>query len=264
VTRHARFQILALLCCGGLAQEHAPGPSLTVAAAANLTDVFADVAAKFQAQTGIVVVYSFGATANLAMQAEHGAPFDVFAAADVAHIDALDKEGLLTPDSKAVYARGKLVLWVPPGSRARVGRVEDLKNGDVKIVAIANPKLAPYGEAAVESLRRLSLWSAVEPKVVYAENIIAAKQFAATGNADVAFTAYSLVFQAGGNAIPIPGDLHAPINQAVGILRSSAQQGHASRFVQFLLGPEGREILGRYGYEVVPRPGNRPARISRR
>jgi molybdate transport system substrate-binding protein len=128
--------------------------------------------------------------------------------------------------------------------------VEDLKNDDVKIVAIANPKLAPYGAAAVESLRRLGLWKAVEPKIVYAETISAAKQFAATGNADVAFTAYSLVFQSSGNVILIPGSVHAPIDQAVGILRSSDQQAQARQFEQFLLGSAGREILERYGYEL--------------
>jgi molybdate transport system substrate-binding protein len=242
-----RGWVLALFCCGLFAQEHKP---LTVAAAANLTDVFAEVATKFQAQTGIAVVYSFGATANLAMQAEHGAPFDVFAAADVAHVDQLDKEGLLVAGSKAIYARGRLVLWVPPGSRAHVSGVEDLKNGDVKVVAIANPKLAPYGAAGVESLHNLGLWSAIEPKVVYAESISAAKQFAATGNADAAFTAYSLVLRSGGKAIEIRGDLHAPIDQALAILRSSDEQGPARQFVQFLLGPPGREILERFGYEL--------------
>jgi molybdate transport system substrate-binding protein len=248
--RHAKGWVVALFCCAAFAQQHKPARPLTVAAAANLTDVFAEVAVKFQAQTGIAVVYSFGATANLAMQVEHAAPFDVFAAADVAHIDALEKEGLLAPGSKAVYARGRLVLWTPPDSRARVSRVEDLEDNDVKIVAIANPKLAPYGAAAVESLRRLGLWSAVEPKVVYAETISAARQFAATGNADAAFTAYSLVFRSGGNTIEIPGNLHAPIDQATAVLRSSDQQGQARRFVEFLLGPPGREILEKYGYEV--------------
>jgi molybdate transport system substrate-binding protein len=249
IFRLTRSCFLALLCCGLFAQEHKPARTLTVAAAANLTDVFAEVATKFQAENGIAVIYSFGATANLTMQAEHGAPFDVFAAADVVHIDQLDKEGLLTPGSKAVYARGRLVLWVPPGSQARVTRIEDLRNPDVRIVAVANPKLAPYGLATVETLQKTGLWTIVEPKVVYAESIIAAKQFAATGNADVAFTAGSLVLRSGGTVIPIPGDLHAPIDQAVGILRSSGEQAEARQFVQFLLGPQGREILSRYGYE---------------
>jgi len=242
-----KFCVGVLIFACAMAQEH---KSLTVAAAANLNDVFGEVATKFQGQTGISVVYSFGATANLTMQAEHGAPFDVFAAADVAHIDQLEKEGLLTAGSKALYARGRLVLWVPPGGRAHVERVEDLKSAEVKVVAIANPKLAPYGAAAVESLRKLGLWSVVEPKVVYAESISAAKQYAATGNADVAFTAYALVVKADGKAISIPDDLHAPIDQAVGVLKSSAQQSEARRFEEFLLGPAGREILARYGYEL--------------
>jgi molybdate transport system substrate-binding protein len=244
-----RFFLLALLCCGLFGQEHKPARTLTVAAAANLTDVFAEVATRFQAETGLAVVYSFGATANLTMQVEHGAPFDVFAAADVVHVDQLDKEGLLTPGSKAVYARGTLVLWVPPGSQAHVAHLEDLRNADVRIVAVANPKLAPYGLATVKTLQKTGLWTAIEPKVVYAETIIAAKQFAATGNADVAFTAGSLVLRSGGNVIPIPGNLHTPIDQTIAILRSSGEQAEARQFVQFLLGPQGQEILSRYGYE---------------
>jgi molybdate transport system substrate-binding protein len=244
-----RACLLAICCCAASAQDHKPTPTLTVAAAANLTDVFAEVAAKFKVQTGIAVVYSFGATANLTMQAEHGAPFDLFAAADVVHIDQLANEGLLTAGTRAIYARGRLALWIPPGSRVHVARVEELKSDEVKIVAVANPKLAPYGQATVETLQKLGLWNAIQPKIVYAETISAAKQFAATGNADVAFTAYSLVIHAGGQSIAIPDDLHAPIDQAVGILRSSGQQAEARRFEQFLLGPDGREILTRYGYE---------------
>jgi len=236
-----RAALLALLCCSAFAQNNKP----------NLTDVFAEVAARFKAQTGIAVVYSFGATANLTMQAEHAAPFDLFAAADVVHIDQLEKENLLTPGSRAIYARGRLALWIAPGSRAHVARVEDLKSDEVKIVAAANPKLAPYGQATIETLRKLGLWNAIQSKTVYGETISAAKQFAATGNADAAFTAYSLVIHAGGQSILIPDDLHAPIDQAVGILRSSGQQAEARRFEQFLLGPEGREILARYGYEFA-------------
>jgi molybdate transport system substrate-binding protein len=242
-----RACLLAICCCAAFAQNNKP--ALTVAAAANLTDVFAEVATKFKAQTGIGVVYSFGATANLTMQAEHAAPFDLFAAADIVHIDQLEKEGLLAAGSRAIYARGRLALWIPPGSRVHVTRVEDLKSDEVKIVAVANPKLAPYGQAAVETLRKLGLWNAVQPKIVYAETISAAKQFAATGNADAAFTAWSLVIRAGGQSIAIPDDLHTPIDQAAGILRSSGQQAEARRFEQFLLGPDGREILARYGYE---------------
>lgn len=245
-----KFWAGLLICCAAFAQEH---KKLTVAAAANLTDVFAEVAAKFRAETGIEAVYSFGATANLTMQVEHAAPFDVFAAADVVHIDQLEKEGLLTPGTRAVYARGRLVLWQPGDARVRVARLEDLKNPEVKLVAIANPKLAPYGAAAVKTLKKAGLWAAVEPKVVYAENISAAKQFASTGNADVAFTAYSLVIKAGGTAIPIGEEMHAPIDQALGVVKASPNQGEAKRFEEFVLGPEGRAILGRYGYAFVGR-----------
>jgi len=240
-----KFWAGLLICSAAFAQEHR---QLTVAAAANLTDVFGEVAAKFKAKTGVDVVYSFGATANLTMQVEHAAPFDVFAAADVMHIDQLEKEGLLTPGTRAVYARGRLALWQPGEARVRVMRMEDLKNPEVKLVAIANPKLAPYGAAAVETLKKTGLWPAVEPKVVYSENISAAKQFASTGNADVAFTAYSLVIRSGGTAITIPEEMHTPINQAMGVVKASPNQAEARQFEEFVLGEEGRAILARYGY----------------
>ena len=236
-----------LICDPLRAQENR---QLTVAAAANLTTAFAEVAKAFQAKSGIAIVYSFGATANLAMQAEHSAPFDVFAAADVEHIEDLDRKHLLVPDSAAVYARGKLVLWVPPHSMPAISKIDDLAKPGIVHVAIANPSLAPYGAAAVESLRKLGLWEKVEPKVVYSPSISAAKQYAETGNTEAAFIAYSLVFNAGGRIIRVPEELHAPIDQSIAILRSSSHQADARKFVDFVLGDEGRDILMRYGYDL--------------
>lgn len=224
-----------------------------MAAAANLTNAFARIGERFEARTGIRAVFSFGSTAQLARQIEEGAPFDVFAAADTEHVADLDRKGLLAPGTREVYARGVLALWSPPHVRNPLRRLEDLRSADVRFVAIANPKLAPYGEAAVDALKRASLWTDIQPKVVYAGNINAARQLGSSGNADAVFTAYSLVAAEGGSTIKVDPALHKPLDQALGILAPSGRRDEAKRFVEFLLRGEGRAMLQESGYGD-PRP----------
>lgn len=233
--------------CAQRVEERPVQEEIVAAAAANLTEAFEEVGRRFTAQTGVRVVNSFGATADLAKQIEHGAPFDVFAAADVKHVEALERKGLLADGSRAVYARGRLVLWFPRGAGG--ARVEDLTGAGVTKVAVAKPELAPYGEAAVEALRALGVWERVEPKVVYAQNVAQAKQFAATGNAEAAFVPRSLIKPNEGAAVEIDGALHHPIEQALGIVKSSKKQAAARRFRDFVLSEEGQALLESYGYE---------------
>ncbi len=227
-----------------------PGRQVNVAAASNLTDVFREIGTKFEAATGIHPVFSFGATAQLTQQLENGAPFDVMAAADTEHVDALDQKGLLTAGSKAVYAIGLLALWVPPGSHAKITGIADLAGPDVKVIAIAKPELAPYGLAAVDSLRKAGIWEKVQPRVVYGENINVVKQYGASGNADAVFTAYSLVMKEQGKILRIGEEYHKPVAQAMGIVKASKNQDAARAFTEFLLRGRGRETLAAYGYRT--------------
>ncbi len=222
-----------------------PKRTVTVAAAANLADVFQQLGPPFEAQTGIHPVFSFASTAQLALQIENSAPFDVFTAADTAHVAEMDRKGLLVSGSRAIYARGVLALWIPSGAAKHI---EDLKLPAVRIIAIAKPELAPYGQAAVETLQRLGLWGSVEPKVVYAENISMAKQYGKSNNADAVFTAYSLVLHESGTIIQIDESLHQPLNQELGILSKSNKQDAARSFVAFLRTGQGKPILQSYGY----------------
>jgi molybdate transport system substrate-binding protein len=222
---------------------------ITVAAAANLTDAFAEVAKQFTAKTGIRVVYSFGSTAELTKQIENGGPFDVFASADVEHIDELAGKALISPDTRAIYARGRLVLWSPAEGRVAISLIEDVTSPDVKTIAIAKPDLAPYGRATLEALKALSLWSQIESKVVYGSNVSATKQYAMTGNANVAFIPLALVKEGEGKYIEVDERLHQPINQAIAVLKASAKQDNARRFVSYVLGEDGRAILRKYGYK---------------
>jgi molybdate transport system substrate-binding protein len=225
-------------------------PVITVAAAANLTEVFDEIGPRFEAQTGIHPVFSFGSTAQLSRQIESSAPFDVFAAADSGHVAELDRKGLLAPGSRAIYARGVLALWLPEGVNAPVQRVEDLGSPGVRVVAIAKPDLAPYGHAAVDTLQRLGIWEQVKPKVVYAENISMAKQYGKSKNADAVFTAYSLVLHESGKTIRVDERLHQPLDQELGIVAKSDHQDWAGKFASFLLRGDGKSILISYGYNV--------------
>jgi molybdate transport system substrate-binding protein len=240
--------LLAAAGCG--AGRRAEGEEIVVAAAANLTDAFGEVGRRFTAKTGVRVTFSFGATADLAKQIEGGAPFDVFASADAARVDELVAKGLLAGETRAVYARGRLVLWLPPGGRARVERIEDLAGASVTRVAVAKPDAAPYGRAAVEALRALGVWARVEPKVVYSQSASQARQFAASGNADAAFLPRSLVREGEGAAFEVEERLHAPLLQALGVVRASGRQDAAKKFAGFVLSEEGQAVLKSFGYDA--------------
>ena len=236
-----------LLCS---CRQPAPDSRLTVAAAANLIDVFDEVGHTFKANTGIDVVFSYGSTAQLAQQIEHGAPFDIFAAADTEHIDSLIARKVLTADSRAVYALGQLVLWIP-NEASGVRTAQDLAGPGVRFIAIAQPELAPYGRASVEALKHLGLWDGVRSKIVYASNINQAKQMAQSGNADATFTAYSLALHERGRIVKIDPAQYQKIEQGLAIVAASPRRQLAKRFREFLLDAGGRSILGKSGY-VLP------------
>ncbi len=245
------FLLLFLSACSRQTSEQQiiQPDEINVAAAANLTDAFAELAREFTARTQVKVVYSFGATADLARQIEQDAPFDVFASADVENVDRLDAKGMLTEGTRKLYARGRLVLWTPPEARVKLTRIEDLSRPEVERIGIAKPDVAPYGRATVEALRALNLWQQLEPKVVYGQNVSQVKQYAATGNVDAAFIPLALVRAKGeGHAVEVDERLHQPINQAIAVVKASRKQEAARRFVEFVMSSEGQALLERYGY----------------
>jgi molybdate transport system substrate-binding protein len=241
-------QIISLLLLALASAAAQPKPEVVVAAAANLTQTLQELGPGFEAETGIHPVFSFGSTAQLAQQAQYGAPFDVFLAADDEHILQLERQGMLEPASRAVYARGIVALWIPPGGKSGVKRMEDLLSPEIRIIAIAKPELAPYGAAAVAALQRAGIWNRIQPKVVYAENINMARQYGALQNADAVFTAYALVRNAAGTVIRVDPSLHPPLQQALGILARAEHPAAARKFVDYLLRGKGRDALLRDGY----------------
>lgn len=225
-------------------------PELIVATAANLTESTGELGQQFTNITGVRVIFTFGATADLAKQIENGAPFDVFLAGDVANVERLEKQGLLNEGSRAVYARGKLVLWMPAGSRLHLQRIEDITAPEFERIAIAKPDIAPYGKAAVETLQAVKLWQQIQPRIVYGQNVSQAKQFVATGNAEVAFIPLSLVKTGEGSFLEVDQSLHQPIDQGLAVIKNGPNQSTANQFVEFMLSPAGQQILVAKGYRA--------------
>jgi molybdate transport system substrate-binding protein len=246
----AALFLSSIICCSSnQSSQDDNSAEINVAAAANLTDAFTELGKQFTAQTGVRVVYSFGATTELAKQIENGAPFDLFASADVERVENLNRQGLLEPGTQALFARGRLVLWIPPGSTVKLERLDQIASSkEIERIAIAKPDVAPYGRAAVEALRAMNLWATVEPKVIYGQSVAQVRQYAATGNADVAFIPLSLVRSGEGQVIEVDERWHAPIDQAMAILKDSGKKEAARRFEAFVLSAEGQALLERYGY----------------
>ena len=225
------------------------GPTeLTVAAASDLTPAFEEIGREFQSSHKIKVTFVFGSTGLLTRQIENGAPFDLFAAANVSYVDELEQKGLIVPGTKAVYARGRITLWTPAESTLRLETISDLARPEVMRVAIANPDHAPYGLAARQALESAGIWEAVKPKLVYGDNIRQTLQYAQTGNVEVAIVALSLSTQTKGRWTLIPEELHQPLDQGLAVMKSTRNEQAARAFEAFVTGPQGRAILQKYGF----------------
>ena len=235
----------------GLWSVQAQAAEVAVAVAANFTAPMKKIATEFEKDTGHKAELSFGATGKFYAQINNGAPFGILLAADDTTPEKIAKEGKGLADSRFTYAIGTLVLWSP-----KAGYVDDkgavLKTGDYKHIAIANPKLAPYGTAAMEVLNKLNLTSQVQPKVVTGENIAQTYQFAATSNAQLGFVALSQVMENGkireGSAWQVPANMHEPIRQDAIVLNSAKDNEAASALMKYLRSPKAQEIIRSYGY----------------
>lgn len=224
-----------------------------IAVAANFTAPINEIAAAFEKASGHKVIAAFGPTGGLYTQIKHGAPFEVFLAADDSTPARLETEGEILAGSRFTYAIGKLVLW-----SASVGYVdaqgEVLRRNEFNHLSIGNPKTAPYGLAATQVLARLGLSEAVKPKLVEGTNITQAYQFVATGNAELGFVALSQVFKdgqiSGGSAWIVPEDMYEPIRQDAVILNKGKDNPAAAALVNYLKGPKAAAVIKSYGYDL--------------
>ena len=246
--------VSALLVACGAAPAAQRSP--TVAAAANLNFALTEIAAQFARDRGTPVEVVFGASGALTRQIQEGAPFELFLAADEEFPRQLAAAGL-TRDAGVVYATGRLVVFAPTGSPLKVDeRLDNLarlvKGGGVTRLAIANPAVAPYGEAAEAVLRKRGLWEAIRPRLVLGDSIAQAAQFATTGNAIGGLIAYSLVLAPGfaerGTYAVIPEADHPPLRQRMVLLKRASAT--ATQFYEYLQGSAARSILRKHGYGV--------------
>ena len=224
-----------------------------VAVATNFTAPAKIIAAGFEKDSRHKVALSFGATGKFYAQIKNGAPFEVLLAADDETPARLEREGVAVAGSRFTYAIGRLVLW-----SARPGYIGDkaevLRKGDFRHLAVANPKLAPYGAAAVETLTALKLLDAMQPKFVQGENIAQTHQFVASGNAELGFIAMSQVFKDGkvaeGSAWVVPANLHQPIGQDAIILHMGRGKPAAEAWLTYLKGDKAKAVIKSFGYEI--------------
>lgn len=224
-----------------------------VAVAANFTAPMQKIAVDFEKDTGHKAALSFGSTGKFYAQIKNGAPFQVLLSADDETPAKLEQEGAAVPGSRYTYAIGKLVLWSPRSSIVD-DQGEVLKKGGFDHLALANPKLAPYGAAAVETMKALGVHDSLAPKFVQAENIAQAYQFVATENALLGFVALSQVMEGGklkgGSAWIVPGKLYSPIRQDVALLDKGRGNPAAEALLKYLKGDKARAVIKAYGYDL--------------
>lgn len=224
-----------------------------VAVAANFTAPMKVIAAQFEKDTGHKVQASYGATGKFYAQIQNGAPFDILLAADDETPARLDKENATVAKSRFTYAIGKLVLWSP-----QAGVVDDkgdvLKAGKFDHLSVANPKLAPYGLAAQETLQKLNLFTTLQPKFVTGENIGQTYQFVASGAAPLGFVAMSQVYEdnklKSGSAWVVPSNLYSPIRQDAVVLTKGGNKAAVTAFIAYLKGDKAKAVIRAFGYDL--------------
>ena len=231
---------------------------ITIAAAADLSFAFREIATEYENTTGNHVRLTLGSSGNFFAQIQNGAPFDLYFSADIAYPRKLEEAGLTVPGSLYQYAVGRIVLWTGPESRIDVTKgFEALREPTIKKIAIANPKHAPYGRAAVAAMEYFKVYDQVKDKLILGENISQAAQFIESGACDIGIIALSLAIapamKSKGTYWEVPAEAHPSLDQGAVILKQSKSQESAREFLEFIKGPNGQEIMKRYGF-VVPLP----------
>ena len=237
------------------------GDNILIAAASNLRFAMHEICQDFQEEnSSIQTKVSYGSSGNFFAQISQGAPFDIFFSADATYPELLEEEGLTAKETQRVYAEGKIVLWFPKKSKADHDKgFQAVTSSEVKKLAIANPRHAPYGRAAEESLRYYGLWEKVEGKLIYGENVSQTAQFVHTGAADAGIIALSLAISPKmlheGRYWVIPDESHSDIEQIYVVLKNRKGNKSIRRFLDFIHGEKGSEILYRYGF-IIPGTGD--------
>ena len=241
--RQYYISLLLLLPCYALAD------TIRVAVASNFSKPIEAIAARFEDHTGHRLILVFGSTGKHYAQIINGAPFELFLAADMQRPKLLEQQGIAIAGTRFTYARGRLVLWSPRNNYVDAeGKI--LESGEFRHLAIANPKLAPYGMAAQEVLESRGLWKSLQQRLVRGESIGQAYQFVGSGNAELGFVAYSQINQPNlintGSYWVIPQTLYEPIEQQVVLLKENTV---ARDFLSYMQKQEIKKLIFQYGYD---------------
>ncbi|OEG00242.1 molybdate ABC transporter substrate-binding protein [Vulcanibacillus modesticaldus] len=223
-------------------------PELTIAAASDLKLAFTEIGRSFEKATNSKIIFSFGSTGQLTDQIENGAPFDIFAAANIAYIDYLKDKNLIIDDTQRVYGIGRIGLAMLKTNPIKINNLNDLLKPEIKKIAIANPKHAPYGLAAKQALESAGLWEKINEKLVYGKNISDTLMLIETGNADAGIIALSISNDEKINFQLIDDKLHTPIKQAIAVIKGSKHEDLSRSFINYINSKEGQEIMKKYGF----------------
>jgi molybdate transport system substrate-binding protein len=248
--------VLTVVLCGmNVAVVLAEGEEIAIAAASDLSFAMKEIVAEFEKATGKHVKLSLGSSGNFYAQIQNGAPFDLYFSADIGYPKKLEEAGLTVPGSLYRYAVGRIVLWTNHDAHRDVSRgLEVLRDPSVKKIAIANPKHAPYGRAAVAAMQHFKVYDDAKDRLVLGENISQAAQFIESGACEVGIVALSLALaptmKSHGTYWEIPATAHPPLEQGAAIIKSSKHQEVAKQFLSFMQGDKGQEIMTRYGFTL--------------
>ena len=248
--------LILLAGIGCLAPGIAQAGEVTIAAASDLNFVFKEVVADFEKKTGNTVKLSLGSSGNFFAQLSNGAPFDLFFSADIGYPRKLEEAGLAEPGTLYMYAVGRIVVWVPKGSPFDVGvlGIKALQHPSVKKIAIANPKHAPYGRAAVAAMEHFKVYEAVKDKLVLGENVSQTAQFIQTGGADIGIIALSLAVASAmketGAFWEVPVEAYPRLEQGAVALKAAKDLKTARAFLDHIKSPEGTAVFKRYGFLI--------------
>jgi molybdate transport system substrate-binding protein len=246
--------VLALAVCSAACNHPASQGEIVVAAAISLKDSFQALANLFTARTGVKVDFSFGASGELMKQIEAGAPVDVFASAGEPEMNELQAKGLVDPSSRKDFAQNSMVLVTPEGSTQRLRSFQDLVQPAVKRIAMGNPKTVPAGMYAQQLLQNLSLLPKLTPRLIYAENVRQVLDYVARDEVNAGIVYSTDVAIAHGKVVVVaraPQGSCGPILYPIAIVKSSQDGAAALRFVQFVAGSEGQDVLRKFGFLAV-------------
>ena len=250
------LRIIAIICAlvlSGVSLVSAE--EITIAAASDLNFAMKEIVVEYEKTSGNHVKLSLGSSGNFYSQIQNGAPFDLYFSADIGYPKKLEEAGLTVPGSLYRYAVGRIVLWAGAASHLDVSRGLDvLREPGIRKIAIANPKHAPYGRAAVAAMETFKVYESVKDKLILGENISQAAQFIESGACEIGVIALSLAvapaMSGKGVYWEIPAEAYPPLEQGAVILKQSKSPEAARRFLEFLQGSQGQDIMRRYGFTL--------------